>query len=109
MKHDQYILLCAKIKLVFPEEVNSIYYVPYISKGSSPDGKCVFAKGRLVDKVRNILYRSGDTLPHKKKKRELSDFEQNPSTSYEVDGIVLFYLFSIKTLIVLFQASYKNP
>lgn len=71
MKHDQYLLLSEKIINLFPQEAKATYYIPYISRRNSGSDKGVFAKGRLVDKVRNILYRSGDTVPHKRKKTDL--------------------------------------
>lgn len=48
------------------------YYVPPVKKINSPFGKSQMAKGKLVNQVKNILFRSGDTV---KRSRKDSDGE----------------------------------
>lgn len=42
------------------------YYVPPIKKNESVKGKSIPAKGKLVDKCRNILYRAGERINKRK-------------------------------------------
>lgn len=76
LKQDQYQLITDKIIRLFPRESEATYYCPYMPKKDSKTGKCVLAKGRIVDKVRNILYRSGDTIRCRKRKLDLIDVER---------------------------------
>ncbi|CAG9765739.1 unnamed protein product [Ceutorhynchus assimilis] len=50
------------------KECPSTYYIPAIPKRHSNVGKPILAKGRLVDKVRNLLHRSGEGSQLRKKK-----------------------------------------
>lgn len=72
--------MCRKIVDEFPTEISSTYYIPYISKTNSANGRCTYAKGRLVDKIRNLLHLSGDTVKCRK-----ADLE-TPSCEDPVDG-----------------------
>ncbi|XP_031359189.1 uncharacterized protein LOC116182757 [Photinus pyralis] len=53
--HSDYNILTAKIITLFPKELSGTYYVPAISKKHSVTNKPIVAKGKLVDKVRNLL------------------------------------------------------
>lgn len=55
LTHSDYNVLTAKIITLFPMETAGIYYVPAISKKNSITNKPQVAKGRLVDKIRNLL------------------------------------------------------
>lgn len=61
--------MTAKIISTFPKENASTYFVSPIKKRDSLNGRPSYARGKLVDKVKNILYKSGE------RKR------QNPSTA----------------------------
>lgn len=80
---------------MFPKENIGTYFVPPIKKSLSLKGKPVFAKGKLVDKVRNILYQSGE---RRRQKRTLpNDYSNNEkelpvSKRPKVDGkFVMLY------------------
>lgn len=55
LTHSDYNVLVAKIVTLFPMETVGTYYVPAISKKNSITNKPQVAKGRLVDKIRNLL------------------------------------------------------
>lgn len=46
--------LTEKICNTFPNESESTYYIPYIPKEKTLDQKPVAAKGKLIDKYRNM-------------------------------------------------------
>lgn len=68
--YEEYNILTAKIIALFPFENTGTYFVPPIKKRQSISGKPSFAKGKLVDKIRNTLYKSGE-------KRKKSTSEEN--------------------------------
>lgn len=45
-----------------------IYYIPAIKKKDSPSGKSIIAKGKLIDKAKNLIYQGGYARPTKKRK-----------------------------------------
>lgn len=49
-------ILSKKIEKVFPREFHYTYFVPAITKGRSNQNVSEKAKGKLVDKQRNLLY-----------------------------------------------------
>lgn len=55
MRHTDYNILTAKIISLFPKECAGTYYVPAISKRHSVTNKPIISRGKLVDKVRNLL------------------------------------------------------
>ncbi|CAH0553157.1 unnamed protein product [Brassicogethes aeneus] len=61
LQHDHYNIITAKIISLFPGEHSQIYYVPAIKKKESILKKSVLAKGKLVDKVKNLLYKTGES------------------------------------------------
>ncbi|CAG9855336.1 unnamed protein product [Phyllotreta striolata] len=67
--HDEYTILSAKIIQLFPTEVTATYYVQSIAKRNSASGKHVLAKGRLVDKCRNLIFNCGEAVPLKRKRK----------------------------------------
>lgn len=67
---NDYKILCNKIIEIFPNEDTSIFYVPPVRKSQSANNKSIIAKGRLVDKCRNLLYRTGARSYQKKKLEE---------------------------------------
>lgn len=49
------------------------YYVAAVKKNNSPNGKPILAKGKLVDKCRNVIYKnSGPDIINKGYKRKIS-------------------------------------
>lgn len=54
MKTEDFIIITEKICLLFPEECAETYYIPPVSSKCSPDKKPINAKGKLVDKYRNL-------------------------------------------------------
>lgn len=45
---------------MFPKENAGTYFIHPVRKGQSPTGKPVVSKGKLVDKVRNLLFKYGE-------------------------------------------------
>lgn len=60
MTHEEYNIISAKIVSLFPTETVGTYFVRPVQKRDSLSGKSILAKGKLVDKVRNLLYMSGE-------------------------------------------------
>lgn len=52
--------MAGKIITLFPTENIGTYFVRPVPKSQSKTGKSVFAKGKLLDKIRNLLYKSGE-------------------------------------------------
>lgn len=76
LTHSDYNILTSKIITLFPKECAGTYYVPAIRKKNSPINRPVVAKGKLVDKVRNLL----------RVNREIkSDTEKNVTVESEFD------------------------
>lgn len=57
-----------KIKDLFPNEAAPIYFIGSIRKQESPTGKTIIAKGKLIDKAKNLIYQGGYAKPTKKRK-----------------------------------------
>ncbi|KAJ8930809.1 hypothetical protein NQ314_016341 [Rhamnusium bicolor] len=70
LKNDDYNILTAKIITLFPTETVGTYYVHPIKKSNSPTGRPLFARGKLVDKRRNLLHKCGDVFLIRKRKKE---------------------------------------
>ncbi|KAB0805329.1 hypothetical protein PPYR_02299, partial [Photinus pyralis] len=76
MKHEEYNQVAAKIISLFPRECLGTYYVPPIRKSESIIGKSVLARGKLVDKVRNLIHKCEEANPKRKRRSK----ESNDST-----------------------------
>jgi len=63
-----YQTIVAKIKKLFPNEPATIYYIAAIRKQDSPTGKSIIAKGKLIDKAKNLIYQGGYARLTKKRK-----------------------------------------
>lgn len=74
LTHQQYNILCSKIIALFPNECAMKYYKP----GRRINNLAVQARGKLVDKVRNLLYKSPDKV-YVRKKRKLQTNEGHNS------------------------------
>lgn len=59
IKPEEFNLLAAKIVSLFPTESIYTYYMKAVPTSKSASGRYVPSKGKLVDKVRNLLYISG--------------------------------------------------
>lgn len=60
LKHPEYNILTSKIISLFPNESASTYYVPAIRKADSTNRKHILARGKLVDKTKNLIFLSGE-------------------------------------------------
>ncbi|XP_024886663.1 uncharacterized protein LOC112464100, partial [Temnothorax curvispinosus] len=60
--------IVAKIKNLFPNEPATVYYIASIRKQDSPTGKTIAARGKLLDKAKNLIYQGGYARPTKKRK-----------------------------------------
>lgn len=72
MIHKDYNRLAGQIITLFPNETTGTYYVPPIRKCNSSTGRSIVAKGRLVDKCKNVISRCGDAVPKRKRVNEES-------------------------------------
>ncbi|CAH1115890.1 unnamed protein product [Psylliodes chrysocephalus] len=69
LTHSQYNILCSKILNLFPSECSHTYYL----SGERLHSSAVQAKGKLVYKSHNILYRSPDKTYVRKRKNSTVD------------------------------------
>ncbi|CAH0561713.1 unnamed protein product [Brassicogethes aeneus] len=83
MTHGDYNLISAKILLLFPKECMGTYYVPAVGKKRSLTNKSIIAKGKLVDKVRNLLRLNRDINSDIEKNTETPETSSN-SLNYNV-------------------------
>ncbi|KAL4705891.1 hypothetical protein ACJJTC_017473 [Scirpophaga incertulas] len=60
LTYDDYTVLSGKIITLFPKESAATYFTRPIKKSDSFIGKSVPAKGKLIDRVRNLLFQSGE-------------------------------------------------
>ncbi|KAK9674814.1 hypothetical protein QE152_g40834, partial [Popillia japonica] len=60
LKHEDYNILTSLIITLFPKENSLTYYTPPTKKSCSSNGRHIRAKGKLVDKAKNLLYISGE-------------------------------------------------
>lgn len=60
LKHQDYEILVHKIQKCFPNEEKSIYYIPPVPKNYSKFNKSKLARGKLVDKFRNSIFKYRD-------------------------------------------------
>ncbi|XP_026321486.1 uncharacterized protein LOC113231398 isoform X2 [Hyposmocoma kahamanoa] len=58
--YEEYNIISAKIISLFPKESIGTYFTKPIKKNNSFNGRSTVARGKLVDKVRNLLYKYGD-------------------------------------------------
>jgi hypothetical protein len=68
LKPEDYNILGAKIISAFPCETLDTYYVKAIPTCKSLSGRYIPAQGKLADKVRNLLYISGERRRSSKNK-----------------------------------------
>ncbi|KAL4720692.1 hypothetical protein ACJJTC_010139 [Scirpophaga incertulas] len=84
LTYDDYTVLSGKIITLFPKESAATYFTRPIKKSDSFIGKSVPAKGKLIDRVRNLLFQSGE---RKRKiihgKRLLKNGERQASFRHE--------------------------
>ncbi|KAK5648037.1 hypothetical protein RI129_002929 [Pyrocoelia pectoralis] len=84
LRHEEYNKISAKIITLFPTEIMGIYYVPPIKKQYSTTGKSIVARGKLVDKLKNIIYTCEDATPKRtKRKGVLTDTESDEINTNE--------------------------
>ncbi|KAL4718864.1 hypothetical protein ACJJTC_011323 [Scirpophaga incertulas] len=78
--YEDYNFLAAKIITLFPKEAIGTYFAHPIKKRDSLNGRSIVARGKLVDKVRN-LYKYGD------RKRAVNSGSENipPSKTQRLD------------------------
>ncbi|KAG5897707.1 hypothetical protein JTB14_007545 [Gonioctena quinquepunctata] len=69
LEHEDYNIIAAKIITLFPTEATQTYYIPSVRKKDS------FNRNQLVDKARNLIYRSG--VSTRKRKIECRSSSQN--------------------------------
>ncbi|XP_047988270.1 uncharacterized protein LOC125234283 isoform X1 [Leguminivora glycinivorella] len=96
IKPEEFNLLAAKIVSLFPTESIYIYYMKAVPTCKSASRKYVPAKGKLVDKVRNLLYISGakrrsikSTCSNKDSDTDVESVENNQETASNDDAIWL--------------------
>uniref|UniRef100_A0A1Y1LUZ3 SAM domain-containing protein n=1 Tax=Photinus pyralis TaxID=7054 RepID=A0A1Y1LUZ3_PHOPY len=70
---EDYNVLASKIITLFPKETASTYYVPAIRKRDSITRKPILARGKLVDKCRNLLHDCGPSVIIRKRKSSYLD------------------------------------
>ncbi|XP_031327937.1 uncharacterized protein LOC116159147 [Photinus pyralis] len=68
LRHDEYNRLTAKIIDLFPNETTGTYYVPAIRERDSSINRSIMAKGKLVDKVKNLIRVCDEAIPKRRRK-----------------------------------------
>lgn len=68
MTQAEYQSITKKITELFPKETFGSYYVPGAKRIHVAHGRSPYAHGKLVNKVRNIVKRSEDATPIRKRK-----------------------------------------
>lgn len=53
LKNEDFFVISKNINILFPNEKQSIYFIPPVSVRSSRQNKSIIARGKLVDKYRN--------------------------------------------------------
>lgn len=89
MTHIQYNFITSKILNLFPNESSSTYYISSVSKNSSPTGKPILAKGKLIDKCRNMLYKSSDKCYVRKRKKKKEKTAESNKQIFFSEGILI--------------------
>lgn len=87
MNYVSYSKLTEKIQNLFPNESPRTYYIKPIRKNKSSTGKSIRARGKLVDKVRNLLFKSGE----KRRKKDDEPSNIDDSTLVQLQGIYLYF------------------
>lgn len=64
---------------MFPKECLGTYYVPAVKKSESVSNKSILAKGKLVDKVRNLIHKCDEAQPKRKRFKQNED-ERNSNS-----------------------------
>lgn len=97
LTHEQFNILTSKVVSLFPNEYPGTYYVPAVKKSESKSGRPVLAKGKLVDKCKNLLHSCADVIPRKRKSANNEELHTNKKLSLEnLDGI------NMKNIIICF-------
>ncbi|KAJ8728950.1 hypothetical protein PYW07_006646 [Mythimna separata] len=82
LTYDDYTILSGKIITLFPQETASTYFTRPIKKVDSHRGKSIAAKGKLIDRVRNLLFQSGE----RKRKSENNSETLEIETKKRIDS-----------------------
>ncbi|KAK4886725.1 hypothetical protein RN001_002996 [Aquatica leii] len=75
LNHEEYNIITSKIIGLFPSESAGVYYIPAVKKINSPTGRSLLAKGKLVDKCRNLLHNCADVVIQKLRKSNSDEVE----------------------------------
>ncbi|KAG5892754.1 hypothetical protein JTB14_027018 [Gonioctena quinquepunctata] len=59
LKHADYNIIRAKIIKLFPTEATQTYYIPSVRKKDSFNRNSIAARGKLMNKARNLIHKSG--------------------------------------------------
>ncbi|XP_031348340.1 uncharacterized protein LOC116174545 [Photinus pyralis] len=81
LRHEEYNKITAKIITLFPTETMGIYYVPAVRKNASLTGKPTPARGKLVDKVKNMVFNFDEATPKRRKRKHVDTSDNEASTS----------------------------
>lgn len=79
-----YRYIVGKIKDLFHNEPATVYYVPTILKRDSRSGRTIPARGKLVDKAKNLIQKSGIRT---RKKGEATDSKNKTKICQEIGKV----------------------
>ncbi|KAL4713684.1 hypothetical protein ACJJTC_004215 [Scirpophaga incertulas] len=88
--YEDYNFIAAKIISLFPKESIGTYFTNPVTKRQSTSGRPIAARGKLVDKVRNLLYKYGErkrALPLDNDYR-LTKRTKSPDTTEENQDVI---------------------
>lgn len=88
LAHQQYNIITSKIIALFPNECPGSFYVPAVRKCDSPIGRPILAKGKLVDKCKNLIQACGDAVPKQRKRKfDNKETHQAKSSKFDFDSL----------------------
>lgn len=86
MRPTEYEYIAKKITNLFPKENGAEYYSPSLRKRERNCKSAAYQQGKLVNKVRNIIYRCEEAVPLRIKKRKLNNSTDVGSTDDEPEN-----------------------
>ncbi|CAH0555132.1 unnamed protein product [Brassicogethes aeneus] len=82
LAHKDYLKISDKIQSLFPRESGNLYYIAGIKKSISPNNKSVCAKGKLIDKAKNLIFKGGYARPTRKRKIQENETLLTPNIDF---------------------------
>lgn len=93
LRHEDYNTITAKIVTLFSKEAAQVYYIPSVKKRDSFSGHSIVARGKLVDKARNLICKSETTAITRKRKVSSNQCEDDmPEKKLNIGNVSILKL-----------------